>query len=415
MLATSAKLTMLSHRAFYLLLALVLQPCVGPCEQWNALDIQSKGEITRAPFQSNLQDMNWFVGAFKPRDLVTNEKLPATKGDKRLGFKGKGKGLNNFAILGGICGQGAFSLGSTISLASSKGLRDGQTSSWVYADYIDGLTTTTHQVSLQYHAALADVVGTSPGWIARAFINGVNMGEIEYPGESSIDARIVQYPDRTEFLTRPTPVNPYGGGAEGAFDLIFMNLHAPPDKFQVGLGAFGLDKGGKVFTDMLWLLGPDLGPVPGSNEVFAFNQFGNIGYCLKDAKSQISSPSPSLINVQGALSQVSNALNSAISTMFTLKDGVKNNLYTEAAAAKIAAKIGKQTYKKLHSIQNKLQNMLDKGKVNLGAIKSVCNNLESLIDRSAVGQANMLGVRAKNIKQLGTGYPIDPADVPDLL
>lgn len=404
-----------AQRALGLALVAFLQPCVGPCTEWKLLDVQTKVDIKRSPLQENNQGLKWSVSPFKPTDLATGEKLPGEKGDKRFCFKGSGKGQSHFTVMGGIRGRGRFSLGSTISIAGTKGLRHEQSSSWVYATY-DGEPSISHQVNLLYSDSLSDGEQTVPGWIARAYIDGVEQGSMEYPGVAELDVRLLQDEDSLAFLARASAYTEESGFLHaGAFDTLFSSSHAPPDDgFEIGFGAFGIDKGGAVYHDRFWFVGPDLGPEPDSEEHFVFGSFSGIGACLADAKAQLSHPSVSLINVEEALEQVSSALSTAISTMFTINNGIKAGEFAEQTEAKSASKIGKQTYQKLHKIQDQLQAMLDKGSVNQGKVKAICKQLEDLIDRSRVGMANMLGVVASSYKQIDRGVDIAPGELPDL-
>lgn len=409
------------NRALYLTLLLFIQPCVGPCE-WSAIDIGSKSDIKRSPFSISATDLKWSVARYKPRDLVTNEKLEAVKGDKRLVFRGKGEGLSNFAEFGGLRGRGKFSLGSTFALDETRGLRSGETSAWVYANYLDDVTSTRFQINLDYDEALSDGEGTVPGWTARATSEGKTLGTCDFPGYASVDVRLVQFADRLEFLARGTPMAGYGeGDAEAeSFKMVHSEtMGQAPDGFQIGFGAFGLDKKGEVFMDMLWFLGPDLGPEPDSDEVFAFNSFSRIGSCLGAAKSALtvseSNPTIDLLDIQEARDQVADARSQATSAMFEIKDDIKDGNFDPQTAAKTAGKIAKKTYKTLHSIENKLQKMLDNSEVKTSQLKGICKKLSKLMDSSVVGRANMLGVNVKKLKQLEKiSYPIDMGALPDI-
>lgn len=413
----------LRYRALSITLALLLQPCIGPCEQWYSIDIGSKADITRAPFDINLSDMKWAVGAYKPRDLATGEKLDFTKGDKRFVFRGKKTGLGNFAEFGGIDGRGTFSLGITYALDDTKGLRSGETSAWAYANYReDGEPTINYQINLQYQDELDDGENLVPGWVARAYraddVESVLLGQMEFPGAASLDVRLLQETNDLSFLARETPADVYGAELEVEFQVVHtMERAVAVDGFDVGFGAFGLDKGGEIYGDKLWFLGPQLMTELGEEEVFAFGAFSNIGSCLTVAKEALTvseiNPEVDLADVSEARSLVSDALSTAISTMFSLKQDLKDGEFEYAQAAKTASKIGKQTYKKLEKVEKKLDKMLEKRVVNTKQLKGICKCLESLIDRSFVGQANMFGVNVKKFSQLeNIAYMIPEGDLP---
>ncbi|GJM23044.1 MAG: hypothetical protein DHS20C15_29590 [Planctomycetota bacterium] len=420
MLSVSSKSFGTRYRALTITLALFVQPCLGPCEEWYAHDINSKGEINRTPVTLNSNQLKWAVSRYKPRDLVTGEKLEAVKGDKRLVFRGAGSGLDNFAEFGGISGSERFSFGATIGIDEVKGLRSGVSSSWIYANYYGLEDSVNYQVNVRYDEALESGEETLPGLVARAYQDDMVLGQVSFPMYASLDLRLVQYDDRLDFLARATPALEYGESAGEEFSVLHSLMMGPAaDRFELGYGAFGLDKGGEFYLDNVWLIGTDLTSELTDDETFVFDSFSLIGACLGDAKDALTTnvldPTVDLLDIADARDQVADALSQAISAMFAIKDDLKAGNFEHKAAAKIAGKIGKQTYKKLHSIQNKLDAMLDKRVVKEKQLPGLCKSLESLIDRSFVGRANALGVKAKSYKQLfAPAVPISPSDIPEI-
>lgn len=419
MLSASSKIIGTRYRALTITLALFVQPCLGPCDDWYAVDINSKGEIARTPVSINSNQMKWSVSKYKPRDLVTNEKLDAVKGDKRLALRGKGSGLSNFIEFGGIEGNDRFSFGATYAVDGIKGLRSEISTGWIYSRYATLDEPINYQVNIQYHEALDTGEGTAPGLVARAYQDDMLLDSIAFPMYGSLDVRLVQFEDRLDFLARATPALEYGEAGE-EFQLVHtLAIDAPTLGYELGYGAFGLDKGGDFYIDNVWLIGTDLTYGLTGDETFVFDSFSLIGGCLGEAKDALTvsefNPTIDLSDVIEARDQVSGALSQAISAMFEIKNDLKAGNFEHKSAAKIAGKIGKQTYKKLEKVEKKLQAMIDNSEVKENQLPGICKCLESLVERSVVGQANGLGVKAKSYKQLWKpALHIDVSEIPGI-
>jgi hypothetical protein len=394
-------------RVLYVSIALFLQPC-GPCTDWYYADLESNRDFKAAGLDVFENGAKAKVTAYRDYDIITDT-ATKVKGDKRLCMAGTNANSPGSLSIQGPSGGGLFSLGVTLALDSMKGLKDFNSEAYALAGYPDGNQeiAVRYRVSLSFEEGGPDVPGLEVLFCDFSLGSPV-IGIAQFPGASEVDVRLEQDETSLTFMARETPEP----GAEGnaPFQQVSV-MKVPAVSFFTGIGARGLDKGGRFYADNMWFIGPSLGGPP--RELGYTEDFGEIALCLEDAK-EILSDNPGLSEVSFADALVGNAFFAAQSLMSSLKSDLKSSspLFADGTQAKLAAKQANALYKKLHKVQNGLAKILSTENVKEGKIAGLCKTIGVLRDKARVGQANMQGYKAKNIKQLGFLWQIDSEYLP---
>ncbi|MFN0207727.1 MAG: hypothetical protein ACKVS6_15575 [Planctomycetota bacterium] len=301
--------------------------------------------------------------------------------DSRLCFLGKKANSFGFVLVSRTM-TGEFDAQVTIAISSTDGLVSGQSFAGMEMDRPAGSNPLLFKfVGATYNSA-------ANGFLVFASDETGNIGTpVLISNTAQVDLRMMHDAGVFSMSTRKTP--PPGEEGDRWQTVFTDNIPVPESAFALGFGVNNLQQGGSFYFDN-FSLGAGLG-IAGEPEATILNALLEAADAAEDAQDKLKEKSPDFVGAAGELMTTLARLDSALSDITdAIEDGTLDPTTHGASAFALLTNARKSAATAKANCET----------LNPKKIKASLKLIDKAFDAGSAAAANLLGIKAKNKKQL---------------